>query len=99
MTLHELANAAADKARLSIKDTAAKNAYRLLAHAIALHGQVKLPHNCLAVLAQVLKERTGLAVSTGSLRWYRCNLSKDMEMVDRMVSLPAAYKTLVREAA
>lgn len=99
MTILETVNRAADKADLSIKNTTAANAYRLLAWTMVECGNVKLPYSSLTVLSNVMKERTGLATSTGSLRWYRVQLMKDTETVDRMVGLPTAFKTLVREAA
>ncbi len=96
MNIKELANAAADKAGLSIKQTVAANGYLLLAHAIAEHGSLKLPHGALGVLSQVAKERIGHAIPSGSLRWYRVQLMKDPEMVGRIVDLPPAFQLLVR---
>ncbi len=68
---------AADKAGLSIKNPVAANAYLLLAWTVIEWGQLKLPHGGLAVLSEVAKERTGHAIPTGSLRWYRVQLLKE----------------------
>lgn len=87
---------AADKAGLSIKNPVAANAYLLLAWTVIEWGQLKLPHGGLAVLSEVAKERTGHAIPTGSLRWYRVQLMKEPETVARVVTLPAGFDLLVR---
>jgi hypothetical protein len=96
MTFRETVEKAADKAGLSTKNSVAANGYLLLAWCIVEHGQLKLPHGGLAILSQVSKERTGHAIPTGSLRWYRVQLIKEPEMVARVVSLPAGFDLLVR---
>lgn len=96
MTFLEKVNRAADEAQLTIKNTIAVNGYRLLAHTIVEHGSLKLPHGSLAILSQVTKERIGHAIPTGSLRWYKTTMLRDMDTVDQAVGLPEAFKTLVR---
>ena len=90
---------AADKAGLSIKNSVAANAYLLLAWTMIEWGQLKLPHGGLAVLNEVAKERTGHGIPTGSLRWYRTMMMREPEVVAKIVTLPAAFETLVRKSA
>lgn len=99
MNFRETVNQAADNAGLSIKNPVAANAYLLLAWTVIEWGQLKLPHGGLAVLSEVAKERTGHAIPTGSLRWYRTMMLREKEMVARVVTLPAAFETLVRKSA
>lgn len=99
MTFRDTVEKAADKAGLSIKNPVAANAYLLLAWTMVEWGQLKLPHGGLAILSQVSKERTGHAIPTGSLRWYRVQITKEPEMVAKIVALPTAYDLLVRKSA
>lgn len=95
----QTAELAASKAGLDPKQfTVAVNAFRLIAHAIAEHGQLKLPHGAFDILSDVSKQYLGLRIASGSLRWYRNSMMKDPKMVAKLVDLPEAY-LLVREAA
>ncbi len=95
MTLRDTINAAADKAELSPSLTVNRNGFLLLAHSMVEYGSLKLPYGALGILSAVLKERTGHAAPTGSLRWYSSTMRKDPAMVEKIVPLPAAFKLLV----
>lgn len=99
MTFRQTVERAADKAALSNKKPVAVNAYLLLSWTMAETGNLTLPYGGLAAVSEVLRERAGHSPSNGSLRWYKNMLLKDPQMVAKIVTLPAAFKTLVSPAA
>jgi hypothetical protein len=99
MSFRDTVNKAATKAGLSLKMTVAANGYLLLAHTMLEHGKIKLPHGGLAILSEVAKDHIGHTIPTGSLRWYKTTMLKDMETAGKIVALPKGFETLVRESA
>ena len=95
MTLRDKINAAADKAGLNSGRDVNRNAFLLLAYSMVECGSLSLPYGSLAILSEVLRERTGHATPTGSLRWYRVQMMKDTKMVAKIVTLPEGLQTLV----
>lgn len=95
MSFRDTVNRAADKAGISIKKPVAVNAYLLLAFTMVEAGSLKLPYGSLDIILGVLRERAGYSASNGSLRWYKNMLLKDVELVGKIVELPAGFKTLV----
>lgn len=91
-----LVERAADKAGIPVEEEmVASNGLLLLVWTMVECGQLKLPRGALAIIADVLQERTGHHYTGGLLRWYRALLTTDEVRVGRYITLPGEYRDLL----